>query len=97
MGRSKRYLAGGLIFLLLFLQSCKTIEVNESIDESYWQVSEIGEFRENEEIPIKETILTSIELKGGLENKELWLTLTILDFGIRIGLSPVHPLQPTNP
>jgi hypothetical protein len=84
-----------LIALSLLLTSCASTKVNEISEiiseKSSYQAAFSDE--EQESKSIGDLILMSVDIEGGLnsEEQELWLSLTILKFGLKLKLSPVYP------
>lgn len=87
-----RHLAWGLTLLI---PSCVTTESYEHGYSSY-QIDPFAE-QQQEEQSIADSILKAIDIEGGIviEEKELWCSIDILGFGLRLGITPVSPIKRT--
>lgn len=83
----------------LFLQSCSIIQ-NPSVSQTpeehqvTYQISESDSILSQTKTP-KEILLMLVDIKGGVdkEQKDLWISLTILDFGLKLRIQPVTPFN----
>lgn len=84
---------------LFFFQSCSIVQnpkLSQIPDEHQvtYQISESDSILSQSKTP-KEIFLMLVDIRGGVdkEQKDLWISLTILDFGLKLRIQPVTPFN----